>query len=487
MNELTTLDKKKTIVSYLLRNKILVTPEILTKLNEPAYLERLHGMSAQEAPVTHTDVVDVKQAPAVIIEKDPMVPGRKVSIDDFVQYFRQRYRQMQRILSERQDLQGAIGINRLKDRKDREKVTVIAYIYDKQETKNGNIILTIEDTSGTTKAIITKGREELFKQARDLQLDTVVGLAGQCAENAIFVSEIIIPDIPVTHEMKKSQTEEYIVILSDCHVGSNNFLGDELWRCVRWLRGELGSPKHRAIAAKVTHVFVVGDMVDGIGIYPAQEKELAITDIHEQYKLFTDYVKKIPASMRIIICPGNHDALRLAEPQPRLPEDLAPELYTLPNVTMVGSPSLINICRGPAFSGFDVLLYHGYSYDDYGDRVESIRESGRNVSDRVGPVMKYLLQQRHLSPTYDTKTPFMITPDKDAMVIDRVPDFFFSGHIHKAASINYRGVTIIAGSCWQSRTAFQEKFGHNPDPCKVPIVNLQTREVTILNFGEENE
>ncbi|MEK6822724.1 MAG: DNA polymerase II small subunit, partial [Nanoarchaeota archaeon] len=56
-------------------------------------------------------------------------------------------------------------------------------------------------------------------------------------------------------------------------------------------------------------------------------------------------------------------------------------------------------------------------------------------------------------------------------------------HIHKSSFLNYRGVTIISGSCFQARTKFQEKVGHNPDPCRVPIVNLQTREVSVLNFS----
>ena len=74
--------------------------------------------------------------------------------------------------------------------------------------------------------------------------------------------------------------------------------------------------------------------------------------------------------------------------------------------------------------------------------------------------------------------------DLDPLVINQVPDFFVSGHIHKAAAANYRNITLIAGSCWQSKTTFQEKVGHNPEPSRVPIVNLKTREVKILKFGK---
>ncbi len=45
----------------------------------------------------------------------------------------------------------------------------------------------------------------------------------------------------------------------------------------------------------------------------------------------------------MIICPGNHDAMRIAEPQPELYRDFAAPLYELPNAIMVSNPSIVNI------------------------------------------------------------------------------------------------------------------------------------------------
>jgi DNA polymerase II small subunit len=127
------------------------------------------------------------------------------------------------------------------------------------------------------------------------------------------------------------------------------------------------------------------------------------------------------------------------------------------------------------------MLYHGYSFDFYVAEVQSIRDNGGY--DRADLLMKFLLQKRHLAPSY-TSTPYVPDTNSDFLVIDKVPDFFVSGHIHKAAAAKYKDVTLISGSCWQSKTSFQEKVGHNPEPSKVPIVNLQTRHVKILKFGE---
>ena len=63
-----------------------------------------------------------------------------------------------------------------------------------------------------------------------------------------------------------------------------------------------------------------------------------------------------------------------------------------------------------------------------------------------------------------------------------VPDFFVTGHIHKAKIGQHGKVTLVSSSCWQGKTDFQEKLGHSPEPCRVPIINLKNREAKIMKF-----
>jgi DNA polymerase II small subunit len=124
-------------------------------------------------------------------------------------------------------------------------------------------------------------------------------------------------------------------------------------------------------------------------------------------------------------------------------------------------------------------MYHGYSFDYYVANVDDIRRSGGY--DRADLIMKFLLQRRHLAPSH-TSTLYIPDPEKDALVIDKAPDIFCTGHIHKSSVSHYRGITLISGSCWQKTTPFQMKVGHHPEPARVPAVNLKTREVKILKF-----
>ncbi len=342
----------------------------------------------------------------------------------------------------------------------------------------------MEDTTATIKVIITKTKPEVYNTAKDTVLDEVIGISGTTGENIIFANTIIFPDIPLINEIKKASDDAHAIILSDLHVGSIYFLEEEFNKFLAWIKCETGNQEQRELAKKVKYIFIVGDMVDGVGIYPAQEKELKIKDINQQYEAFSNFIKEIPQTIQIIISTGNHDAVRLAEPQPKIPQQLCPEIYKQANITFIGNPSMVTIHTSQDFPGFDVLLYHGYSYDYYGDVVESIRNSGRHISDRNDLIMKFLLQRRHLAPTY-TSTPYLPDPTQDPLVIEKIPDIFLSGHVHKAAIANYRGVQIISGSCWQSKTAFQEKVGHEPEPGRVPIINLKTRQVKMLRFDQQ--
>ena len=46
---------------------------------------------------------------------------------------------------------------------------------------------------------------------------------------------------------------------------------------------------------------------------------------------------------------------------------------------------------------------------------------------------------------------------------------------------------LVSVSSWESMTPYQEKFGNVPDHCKVPVFNLKTREVKVLDFETDPE
>ena len=425
------------------------------------------------------ELEEEKISSSIIIINSYKEESSKKDPDDFVFYLRSRYNTMKDLLINRSELKNSISIKRVKTKQNKEIVSMIGIVLDKRTTKNGNIFFTIEDPTGEVNLLANKDNE-IFKDAKDVVLDEVIGVTGVCSENFVFANKIIFPDVPITNELRKCSDEVYAAFISDVHVGSRLFLKENLLKFFDWLNGKSLNILNRGIGKKVKYLFVIGDLVDGVGIYPDQYKELDIKDVREQYAAAAEIFSGLRKDLNVIICPGQHDALRISEPQPPLDKEFAKPLWDLENVTLVSNPSLVNIHSSKIFSGFNVLIYHGASFHYYIDSVESLRLN--KARDNPGEVLKFLLKKRHLAPSHSS-TLYIPCRDKDPLIIDKIPDIFVSGEMHRSSMTNYNNVTLINCSCWQAKTDFQEKTGNNPDPCRVPIINLKTREVKLFDFS----
>jgi len=309
----------------------------------------------------------------------------------------------------------------------------------------------------------------VLERAQALLLDQVVCFSViKGRNNLLILEDVLFPEIP-QRTPRKASMPVYAALISDLHVGSKQFMREELHRFLLWLNGKYGDPHLREIASHVKYVVIAGDLVDGIGIYPGQAKELAIKDIYRQYSLVSKYLEHIPDYIELIVIPGNHDASRKALPQPALPKEYAEPLYEARKIHSLGNPSTISL------HGVEVLVYHGRSLDDV---VASVPKMNYSTPEKA---MKLLLQCRHLAPIYGQRTP--IAPEKrDFMVIERVPDVFHAGHVHVVKHDTYRGTLIVNSGAWQQQTEYMKRMGVVPIPGIAPVVNLQTLQLTNLNF-----
>ena len=222
--------------------------------------------------------------------------------------------------------------------------------------------------------------------------------------SGFMIKDLIMPDVP-DQATNKSESEVYAVFLSDLHIGSKYFMEKELSEFFEWISSS------DPVAKKIRFVLIGGDLVDGVGIYPNQDKELVCQTIEEQLSKVEKLIAKIPKNVKIIIMPGNHDPGRRALPQPAIPKKYNSSIWEKENVIMVGNPSLVSL------NGVKVLMFHGQSIDDI------VKTTPGLSYDRPTDVMKHLLKARHLSPVYGSQTP--IAPEMhDLMVIDEIPDIF---------------------------------------------------------------
>jgi DNA polymerase II small subunit len=141
---------------------------------------------------------------------------------------------------------------------------------------------------------------------------------------------------------------------------------------------------------------------------------------------------------------------------------------------------LVEIGGSEEKQGVRVLMYHGAGVIPHIiHEIEELRLG--NAQATPAKAIKHLLMRRHLAPCHGG---FVYIPNKqeDSMLIKEIPDVITTGDMHKSDIEKYNGVLIISNSCWQTQTAFEEKVGNQPDLCKVPVLNLKTGQIKILDF-----
>jgi DNA polymerase II small subunit len=428
------------------------------------------------------------------IEQNPdqNLVGSEGIIEDFLALFRDRYARIKRIYMSRIDTQNAVTPDIAKLRKSSMKQgtsqnnengrrqrppsqVVLGIIRNKSVSSQRNVIIDLEGFEDSIICVIpsafrgSKG-PDISEKANALLLDEIVCISGYVDNNGRMIADdILFPDIPTVRQVGHAKNETYAAFISDLHCGSQEFLEEELDQFIDWLDGRDVDSIDKNMMEKTRYLFIAGDLVDGISVYPGQRDHLKISSLYDQYATIAEKLKKLPKRIKVFCIPGNHDACRQALPKPPIPRVFAEPLYKIENVTMLGDPCQILV------ENVRILMTHGDSMDDLVTQLPGASYTEPAIS------MIELLKKRHLAPIYGGKTE-LAPLHRDWMVIDTPPDIVHFGHAHHNAVDNYRGVQIINSGTFQSQTDFMRKQGVVPTPGIVTFVNLQTGDPNVKFF-----
>jgi DNA polymerase II small subunit len=346
------------------------------------------------------------------------------------------------------------------------EITIVGLVSEPRWAKSGNLKFLLEDETTQIQCLLKppSGANPLHAALDGLMNDDVVGVSGFFIgdrTDLFIISNIHLPPLPRRAKNTASIDESVsAAFLSDVHVGSKTFLEPQWEKMINWFKTD-------PLAKTIKYFVLSGDGVDGVGIYPGQDRHLAITDLFKQYGALAMLLSDLPDWVDVIILPGNHDAVRPAEPQPALDPEVQQD-YS--DAVFVGNPCDFSL------HGVRILSYHGKSIDDFVAGLRSVTYAKPEMA------MRSMLERRHLAPSWGGKTPLSPEPE-DSMVIATIPDIFVTGHVHGQFVGDHKGTTIVHSSTWQDQTDYQRMLGFQPKPCILTVINLHTHASASIPFA----
>jgi DNA polymerase II small subunit len=211
--------------------------------------------------VFHPYAKDV-EANISIIEDPTGKLSSNGTIEEYLQYFQDRFKRIERLLRQRIDVKAATPISEALKSPAKAKLKIICMVTEKRESKQ-NMILTVEDLHANATVLVThNAREELHRKAQQLLPDQVVCIAVvKTRTNLLLAEDIIFPEVG-QKPRRRAEEPVYAVLTSDMHVGSTKFLREAFNRFILWLNGKYGNEKMKEIASHIKYLLIAGDLVD---------------------------------------------------------------------------------------------------------------------------------------------------------------------------------------------------------------------------------
>ena len=439
--------------------------------NEISPAPRPHGLShysLEDFPMLAKDI-DSEIEVHFDITGNSVTEGK---LSDIKSFFNSRLSQIRNLMIEgrslpRRPISNADAYrNRQRYSSNEYEITIVGLVSEPRWAKSGNLMFLLEDETTQIQCLLKppSGANPLHAALDGLMNDDVVGVSGFFIgdrTDLFIISNIHLPPLPRRAKNTASIDESVsAAFLSDVHVGSKTFLEPQWEKMINWFKTD-------PLAKTIKYFVLSGDGVDGVGIYPGQDRHLAITDLFKQYGALAILLSDLPDWVDVIILPGNHDAVRPAEPQPALDPEVQQD-YS--DAVFVGNPCDFSL------HGVRILSYHGKSIDDFVAGLRSVTYAKPEMA------MRSMLERRHLAPSWGGKTPLSPEPE-DSMVIGTIPDIFVTGHVHGQFVGDHKGTTIVHSSTWQDQTDYQRMLGFQPKPCILTVINLHTHASASIPFA----
>ena len=436
----------------ILKTHLIAESSPETPISQPNRDESIQKHETKPVDVTDSFIPKLNKIPVkaqIKIKQDiPERLSKKPDSNVYQTMFQDRYKKLRAIIEERIDKKKILSRDIPADKRNQLKEgIIIGMVEDTGVLSTNRFVIQLEDSEYPfhTRCVMVEDSPS-FPNYRSILRDAVVGISGVLPKNykegpltAFWGKDIIRPGFE-THSFNSSNSKQRVLIVSDIHYGSKTFSKGTFTRFIRLLTLENIRPALQDMMENVSTIIIAGDLVEGVGKYPTQKKDLSILSIEEQYHQLAQEFEKLPPHYDIIVIPGEHDATQIGLPQPAINKKFSSPLLKLPQIRSHGNPLRITI------EDVNFLLMHGQGLDNLFQN--HLKLNPREVQEGI----QNLLEYRHLGMEYGTFYPLVPYPE-DYLVIEQVPEIVVSGHFHRASYNEYKGVKVITTGSFQKNQA----------------------------------
>jgi DNA polymerase II small subunit/DNA polymerase delta subunit B len=169
-----------------------------SSVDRDIYSNTGNKFSASKTVVLKDDRGREEMDTKVEVMDDYEVSNSEKDVPEFLGYYNDRYDKMKKLLMRRSELQAATSIKRLERRSEGDEATTIGLVKDKYSTNSGKYIVSLEDKTGTFKALVDE------REGRKIVQDEMIGVSGSMGGDIIYANSVVKPDLPIPDGVTKT-------------------------------------------------------------------------------------------------------------------------------------------------------------------------------------------------------------------------------------------------------------------------------------------
>lgn len=224
------------IINLFLRRGYQLDPDSLLYFREAPneiepFLEKIEMTEMKPKIITMGFVRELVKKTGIPVEliKGATSKRKKSTVQDYVQYFSNRYEKINNLIHKRLTLLSLMSIGKVTPRV--KNFSIIGAVKEKDHEQK---TVVLEDQTGEILVYFDENHKEEFRQ---IVLDEIIGAICERSE-IVKVKKIMWPDVELKKNIGRTESDVHCLFLSDLHMDSDKFNKKSYEKFLEWVNKE---------------------------------------------------------------------------------------------------------------------------------------------------------------------------------------------------------------------------------------------------------